>query len=230
MYIAGQVPRSLGCDVDLFALRFDAGWRPNVEALKAMVTPKTKLISLTHPNNPTGAMMSAAQLRDVARFCEARGIVLLFDETYRAMDFANSLPSAPTLGPNCVAISSMSKCYGLPGIRIGWVACTNAALIRDMVAIREQLSICNNALGEHIALHVLRERDAFLAKCERQIASNRRLVDEWMRDHPNVEWVPPVCGVVGLPRFKAHVAVDPDQVWPGVVPTHPPPSPSVRVS
>ncbi len=208
-----DVPRSLGCDVSLFKLKYEDNFRPDLDRLKAMVTPKTKLISITHPNNPTGSMITCDELPEIIDFVEERNIILMSDETYKEMDSDNRLPAAATLSENVVSISSMSKCYGLPGIRIGWIATKNQQILDDVLAIREQVTICNNALSEEIAMNVLRRKDDFLDKARKHIASNRAIVAAWIKGHEFCEWVPPEAGVVALPRIKQGVQIDVEQLY-----------------
>jgi aspartate/methionine/tyrosine aminotransferase len=208
-----DVPRSLGCDVSLFHLRFEEGFRPDLDRLEQMVTPGTRLISFTHPNNPTGSMMSESDLLRLVEFVEEKDIFLMFDETYREMDAVHSLPPAATLSDKVISISTMSKAYGLPGIRIGWVATKNQAILDAILAIREQVTICNNALGEVIALHMLERKDAFLSQALGHIEKNRRIVAEWMSAQEHFEWVYPEAGVVSFPRFKAGAPVDPEAFY-----------------
>jgi aspartate/methionine/tyrosine aminotransferase len=209
-----EVPRSLGCDVSLFTLKFENGFRPDLDALEKMITPKTKLVSLTHPNNPTGAMISEEDLRKVIEMVESHDTFLLFDETYRHMASDESLlPPAATLSSNAISIASMSKCYGLPGIRTGWLATRNPFILDSAVAIREQLSISNNSLSEEIALSVLCRRDAFLAGARKRIETNREVVAGWMSRQSDFEWVFPEAGVVCFPRIKKDVDVHPEEVY-----------------
>ena len=208
-----EVPRSLGCDVSLFTLRFEDQFKPDLDRLRDMIKPETKLISFTHPNNPTGSMISADELQALVNLVEEHDIYLLFDETYRAMDFTGSLPPAATVSPKVISISSMSKCYGLPGIRIGWVATQDQSILDAVLTIREQVSIANNALGEEIALHVLKRQEAFLQHAKTHIQTNRDIVSGWIDQHEQVEWVYPEAGVVSFPRLKPAVAIDPEALY-----------------
>ena len=125
-----EVPRSLGCTVDLMTLDFERSFKPDLNALESKITPKTKLISLTHPNNPTGSMISGKELKSIIDLVESQGIYLLFDETYRDMAFDEQiLPPAASLSPRAISISSMSKCYGLPGIRTGWLVSSDKFIL-----------------------------------------------------------------------------------------------------
>jgi len=208
-----EVPRSLGCRVDLFSLNFDRAFRPDWERLEGMFETDTRLFSLTHPNNPTGSMISEEDLRRSVRIAEAKDVYLLFDETYRSMAFENPLPAAASLSSKVISISSMSKCYGIPGIRIGWLASRDLGVIERVLSTREQVSIANNALGEEIAIQVLRNKDEYLESARRRIAANRAVVDGWMREQRNFEWVPPEAGVVCFPRIKSEVTVEPEKLY-----------------
>ena len=209
-----EVPRSLGCEVSLFSLRFEDDFRPDLDRLKTLIRPETKLISLTHPNNPTGSMMTKEELQEVIRFVEEKDIFLLFDETYRHMASDQSLlPPAASLSEKAISISSMSKCFGLPGIRTGWLATTNSKVLAEVLAIREQVSIANNALSEVIAVSVLKRKDEFLQKARSRIEKNREVVAEWMRQQSGFEWVCPEAGVVCLPRLVEPVTITPEKLY-----------------
>ncbi len=209
-----EVPRSLGCDVSLFTLKFENRFQPDLDELERMITPQTKLVSLTHPNNPTGSMISEEALRKVIELVESYDTFLLFDETYRHMGSGEKLlPPAASLSPMVISIASMSKCYGLPGIRTGWLATKSPFILDSAVAIREQLSISNNSLSEEIALSVLRRKDKFLTDARNRIESNRSLVADWMSEQSDFEWVCPDVGVVCFPRIKKDVDVVPEKLY-----------------
>ena len=208
-----DVPQSLGANVSFLRLRFDDKFRPDIDELRSMVTPKTKLVSLTHPNNPTGSMITEDELREVIDIVEKNGSVLLFDETYREFAFDTVLPAAASLSPRVVSISSMSKCYGIPGIRIGWAASQDKKLIADLLAIREQVSITNNAISEEIATSVLKRKTEFLHKAKLHVEHNREYVADWIGHQDDFEWVYPEAGVVCLPRIRETVDVDPEKVY-----------------
>lgn len=200
-----EVPRSLGCDVELFTLRFEDGFRPDLERLEGMIRPETKLISFTHPNNPTGSMITPGELEALVGIAERHGCRLMFDETYREMSYPEPLPTASLLSDRAVSISTMSKTYGLPGIRIGWLTSRDRELVDAAVAIREQITITNNALGEEVATAVLGRREEFLARTRGHVEKNRQVAAAWVAEQPYLEWVHPVAGVVGFPRFRDEV-------------------------
>ncbi len=208
-----EVPRSFGCDVDLYTLKFDNEFRPIAEDLKAKITPQTKLISLTHPNNPTGSKISIEELQKIIDMAESRDIYILFDETYRDMDFKDPLPPAATLSPKVISISSLSKSYGLPGLRTGWLATLDQYVLKTALAVREQVSIANNALSEEIASRVLREKNRYVDKAKQRIENNLGIAADWINQQEYFEWIYPEAGVVGFPRMKSQMAVDPEKLY-----------------
>jgi aspartate/methionine/tyrosine aminotransferase len=208
-----DIPESLGCQVSLFRLDYESAYKPDLGKLAELITPATRMISFTHPNNPAGSMISLQELEALIRFCEEHDIYLLFDETYRDLDFENALPPAATLSPKAISVSTMSKCYGLPGIRIGWLATQDQSVLDAILTIREQITITNNALGEVIARHVLENRNQYLSNARSHVEKNREAVAAWIDGHPGFEWVPPDAGVVGLPRIKSGVNVDPESLY-----------------
>ena len=208
-----EIPRSLGCEVSFFSLDFDHGFKLDLDKLESLITPKTKMVSLTHPNNPTGSMISEDELRRVIEFIEKRDVYLMFDETYRELDFSKPLPTAATLSPKVISVSTMSKCYGLPGIRIGWLATQDQFILDSILTIREQITITNNSLGEAIALHVLERKDGFLKRSRAHVKKNLDTVSRWVQKQPQIEWNPPLAGVVSFPRFKEGFSFDPEGLY-----------------
>ena len=208
-----EVPRSLGCDVSLFHLEMENGFRPDLRKLEALITPRTKLISLTHPNNPTGSMITVRALQDAVELAESRNIYLMFDETYRELAFGDRLPGAASLSSRVISISSMSKSYGLPGIRIGWLATASQEVLDSVLAVREQVSIANGAINEEIALKVLEQQDEFVQRARQHVATNFEVVQTWMNTQDALEWIPPEAGVVALPRIKSTTTLDPEPFY-----------------
>lgn len=208
-----EVPRSLGCKVDLLHLNFERGFKPDLDELKSLMTPQTKLVGLTHPNNPTSSMISEKALKELIELVESYDSYLIFDETYRELAFDHKLPAAASLSPKAISISTMSKSYGLPGIRIGWMATKDKSIIESALAVREQVTICNSAIGAAIALSILKKRDEFLKNVERHVEGNLQIVSAWMKEQENLEWIRPEAGVVCLPRIKSDVLANPEDLY-----------------
>lgn len=203
-----ETPRALGADLEVLDLRFEDGWRVDLAMLDRLIRPDTAYVSLTCPHNPTGAMMSRAELDAVVALVERRGTRLLFDETYREMGTPVPLPPAASLSERVVAVSSLSKTYGVPGIRIGWLTTRDRALAERFLAAKEQILICGSALDEEIGARIFARRPALLAEIRDRIARHRAIVTQWMAGEELLEWVPPAAGVACFPRIREGSGVD----------------------
>lgn len=206
-------PRAIGCNFDLLTLRFEEGWRLDLEALAQRITPKTKLVSLTTPHNPTGVMLSEADLRRVVELVEANGCYLLLDETYREMAFGGLTPLGASLSPRVISISSLSKSYGLPGIRMGCLICQDQTLMQQFLAAKEQIFISGSLVDEEIAFQALRRKSAMLDEIRAKIAINFEAISGWMSAQSQLEWVQPQGGVVCFPRIRLDLPVNLDTFY-----------------
>jgi aspartate/methionine/tyrosine aminotransferase len=203
-----EVPRSLGCEVNLLALRFEDSYELDLDLLDRLVTARTKLVSLTYPHNPTGALIDEEALARAVALAESRGSLLVVDETYRELALGRQLPPAASLSPRAVSISSLSKAYGLPGIRIGWIASQDRSLLDAFLATKEQINICNSILDEAVALRVLAQRETYLASARKIVQAHLGVVRNWLEHEKALEWVPPQGGAAAFPRIRSDVPID----------------------
>jgi aspartate/methionine/tyrosine aminotransferase len=137
-----------------------------------------------------------------------RGARLLVDETYRDVSAAVEAPLAAGLDPSAISVSSLSKAYGLPGIRIGWIVCRDAALMERFLAAKEQIFICNSVVDEAIAAAFLERREQVLPRIRARSARNYAALQAFMGASARLEWVEPQAAVVAFPRFRAEAGVD----------------------
>ncbi len=208
-----EVPCSLGCELTFFSLKYENNFRPDIDELRKLIRPNTKLISLTHPNNPTGSVMFVDELQEYIKLAEENDIYLMFDETYRKLAFRNELPGAASLSDKVISISSMSKSYGLPGIRTGWLACRDNSIIDDVLAIREQLTITNSSISEEIAVQVLRKKEEYISRALEHVHRNLSMVNQWIGSMAMIEWIKPEAGVVAFPMIITEGFHDPEKVY-----------------
>ncbi len=206
-----ETPRAIGADVDVVDLAYDDAWRLDVGRVAERVRPGvTRLISVTCPHNPTGTMLELAALEALVELAERSGAVLLVDETYRDLTHGDRLPTAATLSPRAISVASMSKAYGLPGLRVGWAVCRDPAIAENLLAAKEQMFICGATLDEAIAARVLAERDRVLTPILADVLAGLAIVRAWIAAQDVFEWVEPAGGVVGFVRFTSSVHVDTD--------------------
>jgi aspartate/methionine/tyrosine aminotransferase len=216
-----ETPRAIGADLDIVDLAYDDGWKLDVERVAARVRPgSTRLISVTCPHNPTGTVLDEADLHTLVELTERADTVLLVDETYRDLTHGDALPLAATLSPRAISVSSMSKAYGLPGLRIGWAVCRDPRMSETLLAAKEQMVICGATLDEAIAGRVLADRARILPAILEDVRERFRVVQAWMDAQDVFEWIEPRGGVVGLVRFAPDVEVDTDRFYDGLLTEH----------
>ena len=198
-----ETPRAIGCAVTHVELSFEASFRIDPAAVAAAVTPKTRIISVTCPHNPTGTMLTEGGLGDLVALAKRNGCVLLVDETYRDLSLDGALPLAASLGDHVISVASLSKAYGVPGIRIGWIISKDPALQERFLAAKEQISICGSVIDEWVGEQILSRRDEILEPVLAEMRRRRDRIAEWMAGEDLLEWVAPQGGVVCFPRMRA---------------------------
>lgn len=208
-----ETPRAIGAVVRTIDLRFEEGFALDIDRVKAALTDKTKYVSVTHPHNPTGVCLQENQLRELARLAESTGIRLLIDETYRDMAFGHRLPPAAAYSPLLISVSSVSKTYGLPGLRTGWIICRDRRLLETFLAAKEQMQICGPVLDEELAYRYLLHRDRHLPRILGDIAAKFGVVKAWMELQDQWEWVEPRGGCVCFPRLRHPERIDIDKFY-----------------
>jgi aspartate/methionine/tyrosine aminotransferase len=206
-------PRAIEADISYLDLSFDEEYAVPLDAIRASLTPRTRYVSVTVPHNPTGQVMPERDLRRLVDMVDAADCRLLVDETYREMTFDGPLPCAATLSTRAISVSSLSKTYGVPGIRAGWLLCRDPHLMETFLAAKEQIGICGSVVDEAIAFEVLRQRGAWLPEISRRIAEAFGITRAWMAREELLEWVPPRGGAVCFPRISPNAPVDLDTFY-----------------
>jgi len=197
-----ETPRAIGCDISFLDLSFDQEFRMDILALRSLLRPETRVISITCPHNPTGVMLSEAELKQIVDLASENGSFLVVDETYRDLSMDAVMPLAASLGPHVISVSSLSKAYGVPGIRLGWLITSNPKLQELFLAAKEQISICGSVLHEWIGERILMNRTAILDARLKEMRFRRQTVEDWMHSEDLLEWVRPSGGVVCFPRMR----------------------------
>ncbi|HQY31862.1 MAG TPA: pyridoxal phosphate-dependent aminotransferase, partial [Thermomicrobiales bacterium] len=206
-----ETPRAIGADITYIELNFADRYRLDPDRVAAAITPHTRLVSITTPHNPTGAVIPPADLQAIVEITARAGCWLLVDETYRELGDTIVAPVS-TLAPHVISVSSLSKTYGVPGIRVGWLTCTDNALMTTLLAGQEQAALAHSVLDIAVAEHVLQQRDRLLPGVRAHAQTNRQIVADWITADPAIEWVRPEGGVVCFPRF-ANPAINARQIY-----------------
>ncbi len=206
-----EIARAAGADVTLHELHAADGWAIDIELLRRQVTPKTKLIVVNVPHNPTGALPDVATYRAVAEIAADAGATLLSDEVYRFLevDPTDRLPAGADVGPHGVSVGVMSKSFALAGLRIGWLATHDGRVLDAAARFKDYTTICASAPAEILSLVALRARDVVLARSRSIVGSNLALLDGFFARRPEqFAWVRPRGGSIGFPELRAGVPID----------------------
>lgn len=208
-----ETPKAIGCEISYVDLAFEEGFAIDVARVAAALKPNTRYVSVTCPHNPTGTMMSRADLDALIALVEQHGCRLLVDETYRDLSYDERLPAAASLSERAISVSSLSKAFGIPGIRIGWLITRDAALYETFLSAKEQIGICGSVIDEAVARAMLQRRESFLTNLLPEMARRRDTVQRWIDSEPLVDWIRPQGGVVGFPRLAAEDNFDLDSFY-----------------
>ncbi len=197
-----QIAETIGCRVDRWEPVEAEGWRFRVADLEALLRPDTKLLIVNFPHNPTGALPTAGDFRRIMELARERGIRVFSDEMYRGLELdpKDRLPAACELSDGAVSLSGMSKTYGLAGLRVGWLATKDAALLASFAEYKDYTTICAASPSEILALIGLRSRERIAARHRERINRNLGLLDAFFaRRAAEFSWIRPKAGTIGFP-------------------------------
>lgn len=206
-----EVAASLGAEVRRLALREADGWKPDPERLARLVDRRTRLVILNYPHNPSGVALSGAELAALIRVAEDAGARFISDEVFRsiALDGAPA-PSAVELSERVVAIGDLSKPWGLGGLRVGWVASRDAALLRAVAEARDYTTMCCAAPSEFLAEIAVRHTATLLAPRLEHARANRALLADLVdRSGGVLRWRQPAAGYTAWLRLPDGVRAEP---------------------
>ena len=208
---AEVLANALGAKIVKVTRREADNWRLPLDDMAKAVTPKTKLIFVSNPNNPTGNVLNAAELNELVRIADQVGAWLLVDEVYAGLEWdAPRAPSVAGMYARGITTGSVSKALGLQGLRTGWLICQNAELVMDAVILRENSSEIMNIMGEVIAEIALRpgRYGTAIDKARCEGAANLVTMNAWVDAQESLTWVAPRAGLIGLGRLPDGVDSD----------------------
>ena len=205
------VPRAAGVEVTGVLLDERDGWRLHLDEVEAALRPTTRVVAVNFPNNPTVAVPDTATFAALVVLCEERGIRLFSDEVYRGLELdpARTLPQAADLSPTALSLNVLSKSYGLPGLRIGWLACRDHAVLERVERHKHYTSICNAGPSELLGAMALGAGARVQARNRAIIAENLPQFDAFFARHAaRFEWAAPQGGCVAFPRYLGPEGVE----------------------
>ena len=198
------LPLAIGA-VSAVALDEHDGWSLDVAAVAAAIRPNTRIVAISFPNNPTGKLLERERFDALVALCRQHGIWLLSDEVYRLTerDPARRLPAAADSYERGVSLGAMSKAYGLPGLRIGWVACHDTGLVERLATMRQYLSTCSAGPSEVLAAIALRAAPTIIGRNRRIVEANLAMLLPFLARHADLfDCREPEGGMVCYPRYR----------------------------
>jgi aspartate/methionine/tyrosine aminotransferase len=205
-----SVPLSL-CATTGVALDPRRNWDLDLDQLRDAIRTNTRVVCINFPHNPTGKVISRQTLDQLISICRQRGIYLFSDEVYRLLERRPemTLPQVADLYEKGLSLGVMSKAYGLPGLRLGWIASQDVALLQRLERVKHYTSICSPAPSELLAQIALKAREHILARNRALIAQNLPILEEFFREHIHLfEWYLPDGGSIGYPRYLGAEGVE----------------------
>jgi capreomycidine synthase len=205
----GDVVRGIGCRVKHWTLRSENGWRPDLRELERLVAGSTRMVVVNFPHNPTGATLTRAEQDTLLEIVGSAGAWLLWDGAFADLTY-DGPPLPDPVGRYALAVSlgTLSKGYGLPGLRVGWCLAASSVLER-MTRVRDYTTLHLSPLVELLAERVIDGADRILSQKRAAARHNREIVERWMAEQSDaISWTSPAGGVCGFPRVHAVTDVE----------------------
>ena len=201
-----SIPESYGADVQILHLSKENNYLPDLEKLRRLVTPKTKMICINNPNNPTGALMSEQMLREIVEIARSADAWILCDEVYRHLSQEDGwCPSIVDLYEKGISVSSMSKVFSLAGLRLGWIATHDMSVVKSCLSHRDYNLVSCGVFDEMLAAVALKHRDKLLERSRKIVRENLQILDDWVGSEPHVSYVKPKAGTTAVVYYDLDI-------------------------
>ncbi|MTV81721.1 aminotransferase [Secundilactobacillus folii] len=185
-----DIPRSLGADVDLWRIHESDHWRPDIDELKKLIRPNTKMICLNNANNPTGTLLDYEFMQQVVDIAASVGAYVLVDEVYLPLDHPEAFTSIIDMYDRGIVTNSLSKSFSFPGVRIGWVI-ANDEVTDIFRKYRDYTMICGGVWNDILAVYILQHQDQVLAHNQKLVLHDLEIFKNWVDQEPRVSVILP---------------------------------------
>jgi aspartate/methionine/tyrosine aminotransferase len=199
------------CEATGVPLDPNDNWSLDINRIAAAIRPNTKLVTINFPHNPTGAILPLERYRALIALCRTHGIYILHDEIFNGLGASDAehLPYIADEYERGLSLGVMSKSYGLPGLRVGWIACQDREVLSKMERLKHYLSICNSGPSERLTMIALNNREKILARNCAIVDENLPKWDAFFARHSDLfEWQRPDGACMGFPRYKGSDGVE----------------------
>lgn len=200
------IPKSLNYNLNKFTRKYDERFELPFKKIKNLITPKTTLITISNPNNPTSTIIDKKDIKKLIDIAEEKNTFVLCDEVYHDFAFDDKKPTAYDLGDNTIIVGSLTKYYGLGGIRIGWVA-SKSNILDSIRKLRNLCTITPSSLSQHIGAIALERKQRFDKRNEKILKKNRPIIREWITDSPKIEGHLPTFGNMAFLKVKEDISI-----------------------
>lgn len=201
-----SIPESFGADVKLLHLKQENDYLPNLDELRELVTPGTKMICINNPNNPTGALMSTELLKEIVEIARSVGAYVMCDEVYRHLTQNDGWSeSVVDLYEKGISVSSMSKVFSLAGLRLGWIATHDMGVIKACMSHRDYDLISCGMFDEAVAAVALKHSDKLLKRNQTIVRENLDILDKWVKSEQKLTYTKPLAGTTALVYYDYDV-------------------------
>jgi len=201
-----SIPESFQADVQMLHLRQEDNYLPDLDELRRLVTPETKMICLNNPNNPTGALMSTGLLREIVEIAKSVDAYILCDEVYRHLTQTDEwCESIVDLYDKGISVSSMSKVFSLAGLRLGWIATHDMDVVRSCLSHRDYDLVSCGMFDEAVAAVALEHSEKLLERNRAIVRENLAILDAWVRSEPALTYTKPMAGTTALVYYDYDV-------------------------
>jgi len=194
-----SIPESFGADLQLVHLKQENDYLPDLDELRALVTPQTKMICINNPNNPTGALMSVDMLKEIVEIARGVDAWVMCDEVYRHLTQKDGwCDSIVDLYKKGISVSSMSKVFSLAGLRLGWIATHDMDVVKACLSHRDYNHISCGMFDEIVAGIALKHAQKILERNRGIVRENLAILDAWMQTEPRLPYTRPQAGTTAL--------------------------------
>ena len=201
-----EVAKGIGCKIIKWEpIREDDKWIWDLDFLKQQIKKKVKLVVVNCPHNPTGQLFSHEEYAEIMRLAKKYNAYVFSDEMFRLLEYnkQDRLPSGPDVYEKCISLSGMSKSFGLPGLRIGWLSTRNKSLLKKAEIFKAYTTICNSALSELVSIKALKKKDTILKRNLGIVKSNLSLLDKFFDRHKDkFVWRRPKAGPIAFVEIR----------------------------
>ncbi len=203
------IARAIGVDVKEIALKEELNWKLDLDELESMVTEKTKMIAVCHPNNPTGSVLPHEQVKAIIDIADTAGAYVLSDEVYRGAELnGEESTSFINMGYDKAIVNcGLSKAYGFPGLRVGWTIGSNSYM-HSAWKVKDHTSICLGHLSDLMATKILQPemRQQTLARTRSVLHANLDIIQNWVDSYNNhFRFIPPEAGAMAFMSYSFDV-------------------------